>query len=58
MHIVVMEEEDYNRNIASTPIGQAQLFVLDDLESRTTLFQGEEDDMTMPSPIQDAPSTT
>ena len=57
-HIPVMEEEDCNRNIASTPVGQAQLLVLDDLESRTTLFQGEEDDMTTPSPIQDAPSTT
>jgi hypothetical protein len=57
-HIAVMKEEDYNRNIASTPSGLAQLLVLDDLESRTTLFQGEEDDMTTPSPIQDAPSTT
>jgi hypothetical protein len=45
-HIAVMEEGDCNRNIASTPVGLAQFLDFDGLESRTTLFQGGEDDMT------------
>jgi hypothetical protein len=39
-HLAVMEEEDGNRNIASNPVGLAQLLGLDGLELRTTLFQG------------------
>ena len=53
-----MEEVDGNRDKAFSPVGLAQLLGLDGLESRTTPFQGEEDDMTTPSPIQVAPSPT
>jgi hypothetical protein len=38
-HLAVMEKEDGNRNIASNPVGLAQLLGLDGLELRMTLFQ-------------------
>ena len=56
-HLAVMEEVDGNRDKAFSPIGLAQLLGLDGLESRTTPFQGEEDDMTTPPPIQVARPT-
>ena len=57
-----MEEVDGNRDKAFSPVGLAQLLGLDRLESRTTPFQGEEDDMTTSStnmlqpPIQVTPT--
>jgi len=38
-HLAVMEEEECNRNIASSLVGLAQLLGLDGLESRVTPFQ-------------------
>jgi hypothetical protein len=49
-HIAVMEEEYHDIITTLQVIRLLQLFGQQELESRTTPFQGREDDMTMPAP--------